>query len=566
MTKPLYKRTWFMILMFTLIVLAIIFHRVKKYVINEVVEKIEKSRNISCGEVGISLIAGSIQLDSVEVNYTLNGKSPVVLKSSKAHFKNLSYWDYLVNNEITISNITLENLDFLFASSFPKKAKTQLDTTDTKNGPTKLVVHSINISQGKVHTSNTNSRKIDIESFEAYINDFTYFHLNDSTSVDLKSVEVSAYNISLDNKRRKNIVSIGKFELSDDENLLLRNLEWSPRKSKDIFASSIPYQKSWIDLKLPVLEAYPFSIKKFIFNDDFTPTNVNIDNGRLEAVKNKLHVDCIDCVKKYFYEGLASLEYKIDLNAIKINNAEIVYSQIIEEGKETGKLNWSKINADITDLSNVKESKREYAVFDIDASFLENNNLSIHFRFPNVNPKLKYTFAGNLDKLELNELNDFLNFASGFSIKSGTLDNLKFYGEGDLQTSSGNMELKYSGLDIAVLSEDQKKRKVLTALLNSILSNKNNPDEKDKLRVGEMYFERLFEKRFIGNIWNTLQTGIRSTVLPNLLLPEELDVSKDQTRTLFNPNNKSIIEVKSKREIRREKRRKKKALEKNESN
>jgi len=60
-------------------------------------------------------------------------------------------------------------------------------------------------------------------------------------------------------------------------------------------------------------------------------------------------------------------------------------------------------------------------------------------------------------------------------------------------------------------------------IANSLIGKESNPAKENILRQGKIFFERDESKSFINNWWKAMQSGIKSTVLPNILLSEELE-------------------------------------------
>ena len=87
------------------------------------------------------------------------------------------------------------------------------------------------------------------------------------------------------------------------------------------------------------------------------------------------------------------------------------------------------------------------------------------------------------------------------------------------------MDLEYENLKVRILdSESKEERNLLGTLSNSLLQKENLPAQKD-YRQGQIRFERLPHKSIFNDLWKAVFSGIRSTVLPDILLSDKLEAN-----------------------------------------
>jgi len=77
-------------------------------------------------------------------------------------------------------------------------------------------------------------------------------------------------------------------------------------------------------------------------------------------------------------------------------------------------------------------------------------------------------------------------------------------------------------LELSIIDKDFKPLNLLSGMLMLVLSRDNNPSG-NKMRVGNIDYDRNVHKGFFDNWWLALQSGIKSTTVPNVLLRKKLD-------------------------------------------
>lgn len=489
-------------------------------------EKITNIPGITCKNLSFNSFSGCIDLEQLTIERPIgeNESEVIGLVVNHLHVHDLSYWQYLKNDKIWVDEVIFENLE-IDISQNKQSNGVQRDSNAKQNTPKEILIDNFIITQGKLAIKNKQFKQLQLDTFSANIEQLQFFLEKDSQQVVWGKLECLGNQFLLDEHKGDNKLLAKNFQLSKNKQLLVNELKWKPKYSKTNYLDHHEYRKARLDLAISEVSILQFPIEELIFKQTFKAQSITLGNGGLKIYSDKNKKACPDCLKKYPYENLIDADMQIDVDSILVKNGEIVLEELGEGKEKAGKLDWSKVYASIYNLTNNREKIKTHpnTVADIQAVFVDDGNVNLHFELPNFNKNADYRFYGDLDKVKLREINSFLIFSKRFRIRQGEVNKFAFSGRGNLQGASGEMELRYKNLELSFLNKDRSPKKFISKVVNKLIGNKNNPDKEDKLRQGKMFFERDLHTSFVSNWWKTMQSGIKSTMLPNILLPEELE-------------------------------------------
>ena len=496
------------------------------YIKKIALEKITAIPGITCKNVSVNPFSGCLDLEKLNIQrpFGENEAEAINLITSKLHLHGLSYWQYLKNDRVCVNEVFFTDLEIKIEEDSPSE-QIQRDTNAQKNTPKDILIKNIKIEKGQLSLQNNQFKELQLDTFSTNIEQLQLLMKKDSLQVTWDKLAFSSKQFLMNERKSDNRLMAGAINLSTNQKLSIQDFRWQPKFSKSKYLDHHQYRKARLDLKIPTLDIYQFPIHDLIFNQTLKAQSVIAQDAALKIYSDKNKEACPDCLKTYHYEDFIDADLQVDIDSVLIKNSLIVFEELGEGKEKAGKLDWSKIYASIYDVTNnpAKAKAKPKTVADIQAVFVEDGNVDLHFEFPNFDKNANYYFKGGLDKVKLKEINSFLVFSKRFRIKQGEVNGFAFSGQGNLQSATGDMELRYKNLELQFLNKDRSPRQFLSKIANKLIGNKDNPNKVDKLRKGKMYFQRDRQKSFISNWWNTMQTGIKSTMLPNILLPDELE-------------------------------------------
>jgi hypothetical protein len=491
------------------------------FIEQKIAETIAKTNQLSYDEIDFNLLFGNLEITNITAAQTLLDTNLVDIKSSQINICGLSYWQYLRHNKIVARSLSFD--DLVVNISDKKIDNTRIDgkSNNTLAEYSAVLIRTFQVKNGTININTKQFEKAGLNSFSTEISDLEYFPTADNSNLKWKNIAVHLDDLFLNEKKQNHSISMANIKLNTDKSLEIVDIKIIPKRSKEDFIKPLTYRKDRLDITIPKLRINNFSAREILTNKRFITDYIEIEKPTISVFSNYTKPRCPDCFKTYFYEYLAQTDFQISIDSIAIQDSKINYELLKVMNRETGSLYWTNVNTTIYDLTNIEARNKENTKVKITAQFMEQGDTKVNFTFPNYDRKKAYTFSASLDKLNLDNLNPFLNAYYRLNIEKGEFIQLKLNGSGNLQIASGEMILLYDNLAVKFYKSDNSERGFLTNLANGLLKERNGINN-EKPRIAKMYAKRDKNKLFIENWVATLRTGLYSALLPNIMLQKEL--------------------------------------------
>lgn len=347
----------------------------------------------------------------------------------------------------------------------------------------------------------------------------------------------------------------------DDENwsFTLNNLSISPLLSKKEFAKKNPFQIDRFDGNVKQIIITHIDVPLLLDEGVLAIEDISVNNANFEIYRDKNHPFKTTNTPKLPQQAIRSIKQKLEINSIDINNVTVVYTETAEGVNKPGKIEFKNATAHISNFGNTKDwiSSKEMKI-NAETYVYGKGKLNAQFNFP-LSSNTFY-FSGQLAKTQMSIFNEMTINAAGVKVKEGTIDNMSFDVVATSTKATGNLDLYYHDLRIALLKEEDengqvKEKKMLNFLANNLLVPVQNPNKKDQFYEGTIEFERVKNKGIFNYLWKSVFSGIKDTFIK--------DHKDEQTYSKKNTKNSTGL---SKRELRKKARKEKREKKKNDEN
>ncbi|MEZ5058354.1 MAG: hypothetical protein R2879_15065, partial [Saprospiraceae bacterium] len=168
-------------------------------------------------------------------------------------------------------------------------------------------------------------------------------------------------------------------------------------------------------------------------------------------------------------------------------------------------------------------AKNEIVFADVETRFRNEPALKVHFEFPLKSTAYPYNVDAWVGPMDLVSLNSIFDMDNSFSIKEGHLKTARIRINGNNRIAKGDIEMDYKGLKINLKNEDNKVKGFLSGLANLLFFNNKKDDASEGGKKGTIYYPRKRNRSMYHQWVGAIKSGLRSAVMPDMLLPEELD-------------------------------------------
>lgn len=464
-------------------------------------------------DITVETFGGSLTLTnaSLIIKNKKNGAKHTFVNVEKFKISDISYWDYLLNGEIHIEAITLDNPTIAYyQDKISKKENTG------ENGFIDIY-KPIFIDQLKINNSK----------FAIYENakDSTKLYTK-RLSVDIEGIKIDAQTVSQKipfEYKKYNAKSDTIFvKVSQYENLTARefsfkngtavfeNISLKTKYSKRKLSTLISKERDHYNLALKSLsvEGIDFGFKE---NRFFAKSKmVSLTAPDIEIFRDKLVADETK-TKPLYSKMLRELPFDLTIDSLKISNAKIIYEERQNAENMGGSINFENFEASISNISNTYSNPTKTEA-KIKADFMKKTPITVNWSFDVQNKNDQFLFCADVGSLVADRLNSFTEPNLKVRLE-GQTNQTYFTIDGNNDTSTIDMKIKYSDFKVSLLrNESEKKNKFLSAVANIFIS-KNSQEKDEYYKEGTAEATRNKTKSIFNFLWLNVKNALQKILI-----------------------------------------------------
>ena len=466
-------------------------------------------------DITVNTFDGSLSISnaSLIIKNSQDNVEHTFINVQKLKISDISYWDYLFNDEIHVESIYLESPTIAYYQD------RQISSKDTirkavatiykpiivdhlKINNTKLVIYEKGQDSTKVYTNGLNveldgiivnnqtvTRKIPLE------------YQNVKAQSDTVFVKVSAYeNLTVDT-----------FSI-ENNNAVFKNLELKTKYSKKELSRIIRKERDHYELSLESLAIENFDFG-FIRNRFFAKSeNISVIAPKLEIYRDKLVADDPK-IKPLYSEMLRNLNFDLTVDSMKISDAKIKYEERQKLENMGGSITFQNVNAAIANVSNTYKSPTKTTI-NVNADFMDDAPLTAHWSFDVQDPYDQFLFKANVGSLTANKMNSFTEPNLKVRLE-GTTNKTYFTIDGNSETSRTDLKINYTDFKVTVLREDGERKNKLLSIVANVFIPKNSEKKGEKYREGTAESIRDKTKSVFNFLWVSVKNALQKAMLGN---------------------------------------------------
>jgi hypothetical protein len=458
--------------------------------------------NGSVASVRVNLFTRSVSLYQLVIA-TESSNLPLRGNIDRLQLSGVNIYQLLAGKGIKIKNILLDS--GVITYDFTK-------TDSTKKTPPSYAISVEDITLNKIHFSIKQDSILELKavanvSFGSIHYDSAFSFEDLGATFHYLTGSFNQLNFSEATGFYK--MSIDKIEFnSKASSLFIDSLKLIPTYDKVEFGQAKGKQVSRVDLSIKSISFSQFDYKS-LFDKALLVSRLSIVGSRLHAFRDKrLPFIKKEVVPMPMYAFL-KLPFKIKIDSIDIQQANIVVEEIAADAIASGHVIFNNVKGLLTGLSN---QSQEPALLNATGNFMKTGLIDATFTFP-ADSTQEYTAKGKISNVPFHELNTITTPAASLEFESGLLNNLYFNFAYNDYKSLGEIQINYKDLKILSLNEAKSVQKVKSALINALIKDTKDKKTPVKDRKGKIEIERD-RKRFIFNLWwKSIQAGLKDSIL-----------------------------------------------------
>lgn len=492
--------------------------------------------DIQYEHLNVNILKGNLSFHNAKAVFPYkNGPYGFKLQQSVSNIliEGLNWRDLQKKQQFSAKTIQLEQPDIhLLVDKSPTNLADTLSQQTAHNDSSVFLIEvdllQINHGYFQLHYPQDTAVDFSIDTINFQIHQLA-FNANEALTPEI----VSHFNFnfqcfsSLDRKSVHRI-NIGKMVgNSRDSSLQVGQIEFVPLYSKKDFSSHVAKKAPRMDISLPYVLAEGLDYQK-LFSNNFQAHRITVPYPDFRSYTDKNVPEKLPAYNKLPNRIFAELETKVSIDTILIQDGYIWYAELFPEKSRPGYLDFHDLNAVFTNVTNDSILWKSNNVIDvrINSQFYGAAPLYLNLQFPMQAQPWTYYYQGDLRRFDMRLANDMMTQAAAIQFKSGYVDELSFQTTANPKVATGELEFYYKNLDVEFSKEDKGAAKIaINDLMEWVLFPQENI-KNEKHRIGQMYFQRDTQRSFFNYFWKTIFSGMKSTFMPNIMLPKELKHKK----------------------------------------
>jgi hypothetical protein len=473
-----------------------------------------KNYHFKIGKVHILVMQAGIEFNNVEIipdenNEALAGKISSIKITGIEPFNALFHHDYRIF-DVRFSGCRLKG------SVHPGINKKPI-ISSFKLGIRKFTFEDVNLRI----TNDSNARSYLVKNglIKLY-----FFTIKPDDTISLK--RIGNFSFSADSIQAVTADSIYSIRVSHvdysalSNALAMQELAIRPNFSRDRFMSRFKYETDRIDVVLNGIFVHDFPAAEFIKNGKITSSFVRISDLNIRVYRDK-RKEFRHIRKPIFQDIMYKYHAPLKIDSIAVDKGKIAYSQIVEHGREPGKIFFSKVEAHLYGISNDTAYKKKEGYFRLSGSglFMGKSRTVAGIKARLYDPANTFTMEGSLGSIDAKDLNMMLERAAFVSARSGKIDDLYFSFRADNAMARGNVKMLYKDLKVTIMDKKtgdstKLKEKLISLVANNRIYDSNPLPGKD-VRLGKIEQARDPERFLFHYCFRSILSGIRNTIMKN---------------------------------------------------
>jgi hypothetical protein len=538
------------ILITFLLLLLVIFFGINSYVEGIVKNKIDTQLNknpnslyhISYEDLDINILTGSLSIKNVLIQPSDSAKQMIKsgllrsIVSTHVEFfkvKRLKIFDFITDKNVDISKVIVENTKTEYLVNpevVPKASLWEKHKKKRKGASGKLfsdVLNRVNIGDFEFKNAtfllanyeHTDEYLFEIDSLTIIVKDV---YMDSSTianpiPLNFSDIDINTKFFALKSMKYYSISISGIGFNVDDTTLTLDQFRLIPKYSKEEYNQQIQYNNDWFSIETEKVVLNGLSLSEIEKSESIDLNSVVIYKPDIKIYRDKRLPDAPFKKKKLITGMVKSIPLNIDIDTLKVLDGKLVYEEILDLTDKPGKIFFDPLFLTAYNVTNDSSfiAQNAHLQIDLKGRIMGKSDLKAKLDFHLDRNDEYFTAKGNLKAISGTAFNAMIESLLLVEIQSGDVHSAAFDFSANDDISNGSLDLIYENLKVNVLKHKQPDRRstAWTWIANGFVDKNNLPDH-PKYRTGIIRFERRKDKAIVNFLWNSVKTGIISTVAP----------------------------------------------------
>lgn len=336
---------------------------------------------------------------------------------------------------------------------------------------------------------------------------------------NLSRLVIDAQNIILSFHKSQEGLKFGMLHISvPDSELIADSTIYFPLIGDEQFFAKSKFRQTRFRFDIPQINIAGLDFLALLKGNTYKTRSINVKDISADILVNmEIPYDSNSTNPLMPNEALLSMKEIVKVDSLKIINGKLKYCERFTVGGAPGVITFNKVNISVSGIANNTDYP-DTSIIHANGIFMNSGIMKLDMEIPLTSKDFNLLYSGSLGTMDLTKLNNFIEPVEHQRIKSGTIHSAEYKINVNSGNASGTVRVEYEDLSIALLDKKTGSEK---GVFNQILSiigkvfvirGSNVPDEKGKMKIGEIKYTRDPKDTFFQFLWYALRGGVSDVV------------------------------------------------------
>ncbi|MEX2362078.1 MAG: hypothetical protein WD597_00590, partial [Balneolaceae bacterium] len=243
-----------------------------------------------------------------------------------------------------------------------------------------------------------------------------------------------------------------------------------------------------------------------------------VREGKMEIFRDKNKPKAPGISTKPLVNDMAKkIRFPFAVNVAVVSNSSIVYEEHKPPSEKSGHISFEDLEATLSNFRSAThpDFNETTLTLHVETYFMGASLLNVDVHYPIFNEDNTHYLKAHLESINPQEASEMLENVGFVRVEDGIVHELSAEMELNENSSSGEVTLLYSDLNVSMLDENDPdkngiKEQVSNFIANTFVIKTNNLPEDP--RIGTFEYERDPEKSIFAYWWKSLQSGLEASI------------------------------------------------------
>ncbi len=302
---------------------------------------------------------------------------------------------------------------------------------------------------------------------------------------------------------------------SADNQFVISGIHLEPQYSKERFAQIVGHQIDYFEGGLQEIRFEKMDLQRWFEKQELVGKRLQFNGLKLDVYRDK-RIDFNEKQRPAMPQDLIrNFDLKFYFDSLELNDANISYTEQIEESPEAGRVDFKNVNARLKPFTNIHylTGNSGKTQLDVTGNFMDGPAITAQVIFDMNSPLNAFELQGSIDSCQMSIVNPMTKPAALMEINTGTLEKFEFHFTGNNEQAKGKLKFAYDDLNISILEIKNgftRKSKFSSFMANNLLIKSKNPRSKILL-PDDISYQRDPSRSILNFWWKSIFSGVKNT-------------------------------------------------------